>query len=96
MVNFLPTISWPNRFWNANFPLYVSPSKRAFEKYKPQGSFFGILQYVKQTHSVLSTIVLPVMHTSSIFFVHLHVVYFASIIFCNWWYTTTDCSKYII
>ena len=30
MVNFLPTTSQPNRFWNANFPPYISPSE-----YKP-------------------------------------------------------------
>ena len=34
-----------NRFWDANFPLNISPSERIFEKYKPQGfflEFYGI------------------------------------------------------
>ena len=36
----------PSRFWNANFPPYISPSKnkplkRAFEKYKPQLGLFS-------------------------------------------------------
>ena len=51
MVNFLPTASYSNRSWNANFPPYISPSKNkpskmAFEKYKPRGLFFGILWYI--------------------------------------------------
>ena len=53
-IKFLPTKSQLNRFWDANFPpsvsltdfvtqislrTKISPSKRAFEKYKPRGFF---------------------------------------------------------
>ena len=36
------------------FPLYISPSKRAFEKYKPQGlflEFYGKFLEVEMLHS---------------------------------------------
>ena len=51
----LPNISWPNRFCNANFPLYTSPStnnnykplkKGVFGKYKSRGLFWEFLQYL--------------------------------------------------
>ena len=32
MVNFLPTTSQPNRFWNANFPPYISPEYKPLKK----------------------------------------------------------------
>lgn len=35
-------IRWPSRFCNANFSLYLSPSKRSFEKYNPRACIFGI------------------------------------------------------
>ena len=51
-------------------------------KVQKKGCFLAFLKvYVKQTYPVLSTLVLPVTHTSSRFFVHL--VYFVSITFCN-------------
>ena len=45
MVNFLPTISLAQSILKCKFPSkislskHISPSKRAFEKYKPQGLF---------------------------------------------------------
>ena len=47
MVNFLSTTSYvAQSILKRKFPPYISPSKRAFEKYKPRGlfsEFYGIL-----------------------------------------------------